>query len=225
MNRLVSIAMLLVLTGCEKTVPAAPTASTASAPAPAAPVKSHSAGVAAAQVIAPAEAAASVLALDAEGLRLFNAVSGASRLVPFGTGRPDALRALGAALRTPLRAQGDNPDCGASHATWDNGLTVWFARERFVGWSAGAGASPLSTASGVMVGSSRAELEGVHAVTIKQSTLGFEFSAGDLAGLLDSGAPDAKITRLWAGAVCNARQGAGGSWRNADVVLFRPTRV
>ncbi|UUZ54004.1 hypothetical protein LP419_36805 [Massilia sp. H-1] len=33
-----------------------------------------------------------MLALDAEGLRLFNTVSGASRLIPFGTARDDAQR-------------------------------------------------------------------------------------------------------------------------------------
>lgn len=200
MKKLISVAMLLALAACRQ--PKEPS------PAPAAPVpsvKSHAAGVAAAQVIAPSEAAASRLALDAEGLRLFNAVSGASRLIPFGTTKADAMRAISAAQKVPLRAQGSNADCGATYAAWVNGLTVWFAKERFVGWSATAGAAALTTASGLKVGATRAELESAYAVKIAKSTLGTEFSAGALAGLLDSDKPGAKVSDLWAGATCNAR--------------------
>jgi ribosomal protein L27 len=43
------------------------------------------------------------------------------------------------------------------------------------------------------------------AVTIEDSTLGIEFSAGDLSGLLSSREPDGEITNLWAGTTCIAR--------------------
>ena len=179
-------------------------------PSPAAPalvrtVKSHAAGVAAAQVLATSEAAASRLALDGEGLRLFNAVSGASRLIPFGTSRPDALRAIGAAQKGPVRSEGNNVECNARYTVWDNGLTVWFARDRFAGWSATASASAPGTAAGVKVGSTREQLESAYAATTRKSTLGHEFNAGALAGLLASGNADARITALWAGTTCIAR--------------------
>ncbi len=190
---------VLALAACSRETP--PPAS----PVQVATVKSHAAGVAAAQVIAPSEAAASRLALDAEGLRLFNAVSGASRLVPFGTDRPDALRAIGAAQKAPLRSEGANADCSARYTAWQDGLTMWFVKDRFVGWSAKAGTAPIGTAAGVKVGSSRKDLESAYAATVKQSTLGHEFSAGALAGLLDSGKPDGVVTDLWAGVTCLAR--------------------
>lgn len=201
MARLAPLVLLLALSACRQAEPPEPSAAE---PAPAT-VKSHAAGVAAAQVMGPAEAAASLLALDAEGLRLLNAVSGASRLIPFGTTKPDALRAIGAAQKVPLRSEGVNADCNVAYATWDNGLTVWFAKERFVGWSATANAAPPATAAGVKVGSSRAELESAYAVKFKESTLGTAFSAGALAGLLDSGRANAQVSHLWAGATCLAR--------------------
>ncbi len=203
MKRLFVVSGLLLLAGCgqsEQPGPATP---------PVATVKSHAAGVAAAQVIAPAEAAASRVALDGEGFRLFNSVSGASRLVPFGSTRADVLRILEAALKVPVRDRGAMEDCGATFVAWNNGMTAWFARERFVGWSVSAaggaaGARP-ATAAGLGVGTSRKELDAAYKASIAASTLGMEFSAGTLAGLLSSDKPDASVTRLWAGAACIAR--------------------
>ncbi len=201
MNRALCLLLLAGLAGCRRAEP--PPVSAPSVPAAAG--KSHAAGVAAVQVIAPAEAAASSLALDAEGLRLFNSVSGASRLIPFGTVKPDALRAIDAAQKSPRHAAGFNEECRAGYVAWSNGLTVWFDGERFVGWAATAGAAGPATAAGLKVGSSRAELDSAYAAGIGKSTLGVEFSAGGLAGLLDSGRPDARVSHLWAGVACIAR--------------------
>lgn len=123
----------------------------------------------------------------------------------------DALATLVAVQGRQALAQGQKADCGAAYATWDDGLTAWFVRERFAGWSArapGAGAAStrvLATASNVGVGSTRAELEGAYRAKIAASTLGTEFTAGNLAGLLDSARPDARIVNLWAGTTCLAR--------------------
>ncbi len=176
-------------------------------PPPVATVKSHAAGVAAAQVIAPAEAAASRLALDGDGFRLFNSVSGASRLVPFGSTKADVLRILDAALKVPVRGRGHMDDCGASFVAWNNGLTAWFAKDRFAGWSATAasGASPPATAAGLRVGAARKLMAAAYDAKIAQSTLGTEFSAGALAGVLSSDQPDAHVIALWAGSACIAR--------------------
>ena len=195
MNRLSTLVLLLSLAACRQPEPPV-----ADPPAPS--VKSHAAGVAAAQVISPSEAAASLLALDAEGLRLFNAVSGASRLIAFGATKADAMRAIGAAQKLPLSSAGTDVECNATYATWGNGLTAWFADERFIGWSATAGAAPPATAGGARVGSSRKELESVYAIEIKKSTRGVQFNAGALTGLLESDRPEASVTAMWAGRVC-----------------------
>ncbi len=145
------------------------------------------------------------LALDGEGLRVFTIVTGASRLIAFKTAQSDVLRMLNAVLAAPPAAQGENLDCRASYASWSNGLTIWFMRERFVGWSMQAASDGLATASGVQIGSSREALESAYTVKVGPSTLGIEFSAGALSGLLDSASAEARVTHLWAGITCLAR--------------------
>ena len=195
-----TLVLLLSLTACRQSEPPV-----VEAPVPS--VKSHAAGVAAAQVISPSEAAASLLALDAEGLRLFNAVSGATRLIAFGVTKADAMRAIAAAQKSPLSSSGRDAACNQTYATWGNGLTAWFTDERFVGWSASAGAATPATVGGARVGSSRKELESVYAIKIKETAHGVQFNAGALEGLLDSDRPEASVTALWAGTTCD-RAGA-----------------
>lgn len=155
-------------------------------------------------VAAPATAAK--LALDGEGLRIFIVETGSSRLIPFGIVKAEALGVLEAVQGAPPSDQGENIDCGATHAIWPDGLTVWFARDKFVGWSVASAASPLSTVGGLEVGSTRAEVEsGASVARIAPSSLGEEFTAGGVAGLLDSADADARVSNLWAGATCIAR--------------------
>lgn len=57
--------------------------------------------------------------------------------------------------------------------------------------------------SGVGVGTTASEMAESLAFEIyDDSTIGTEFHAGGLSGLLESDAPDARITDLWAGANC-----------------------
>lgn len=144
------------------------------------------------------------LALEGEGLRAFLASTGSARPLPFGTPSADALAFLSAVLRTEPVEQGVNVDCAAEYATWENGLTAWFALERFAGWSVGRG-SPLTTVDGIGLGATRSELEDAYDPVITRSSLGEEFAAGGLAGLLESSAPDARIQHLWSGHTCVAR--------------------
>lgn len=151
-------------------------------------------------------APAAKLALDGEGLRIFAIATGASRVISFGISKADALNMLESVQGKSPSNQGENIDCGATNAVWQDGLTVWFARDKFVGWSLSSPASSLSTVGGLKVGSSRAELEGGASVArIARSSLGEEFSAGEVGGLLDSADASARVTHLWAGAVCIAR--------------------
>lgn len=146
------------------------------------------------------------LALDGEGLRIFAVATGSSRPLPFGTARAETLRMLEVVEGAPPSQQGENPDCGATNAIWPDGLTVWFARDRFVGWSVASADSPLSTAGGLKVGITRKTLQdGAAVATITPSSIGEEFTAGGIGGLLGSARADARVTHLWAGAVCIAR--------------------
>ncbi len=208
---LLLLAVGVAVAGCSKPDPASPPAA-AAAPATAAvdsPLVRAEAAVGEPSD-APGNAApqipAAKLALDGEGLRTFIIATGASRAIPFGIAKADALRMLESVQGAPPQEQGENIDCGSTNAIWSDGLTVWFARDKFVGWSLASTGSPLSTAGGLMLGTTRSELEnGASVAKIAKTSLGEEFTAGDVAGLLDSAAADARVTILWAGATCIAR--------------------
>ncbi|HEU4842956.1 MAG TPA: hypothetical protein VFT05_01725 [Burkholderiaceae bacterium] len=197
-----ALALLAVLAaGCREQAPQ-PHVSKAPVAQPAAPQPNN---VSAVQVATPAEMAATKLALDPEGLRLFHTVSGASRLIAFGAARADVQRTISAVSKAAPVEQEDSPDCGAAFARWPDGLNVWFQDGKFSGWSVGPDSAALATASGLRPGSTRAELEAAYSAKIAQSTLGVEFSAGALGGLLDGPGPRAHVSRLWAGTTCLAR--------------------
>jgi len=201
MNRvLLTIPLLMALGGCGETRPAAPEPPAA---APSAQGASGPAPLDSAPEPAAAPGDSVVLALEGDGLRTVVVSSGSARPVPFGTPSDQALRILVAVHGAPPRDQGESADCGAAYATWESGLTVWFSRSRFVGWSVRGGA--LTTVSGVGVGSTRDALEAVYDVRVTRSTLGVEFVTGGLAGLLDAPGGEARVVTLWAGATCLAR--------------------
>lgn len=145
------------------------------------------------------------LALDGEGLRSFAVSNGYSRLIGFGTRQDEAIRLLEAVMGMPASERGENIDCAARYATWPNGLTAWFARSEFAGWSVDSVASTVTTAGSLKVGSTREQLESAYDARIAPSTLGTQFSAGGISGLLDSPDAGARITDLWAGTTCIAR--------------------
>lgn len=156
-----------------------------------------------AERVAAADAGAA-LSLEGEGLRVFLEGSGSARPVPFGTSRDRTMRILTRVQDQGPVEEGENPDCGVHYASWGNGLVVVFARDEFAGWSVARG-STLTTAAGVGLGSTRAELESAYAAQVEPSSLGIEFSAGGLAGALESGSADAPIIALWAGVACLGR--------------------
>ena len=146
------------------------------------------------------------LAVDGEGLRLFNKQSGSARAIAFGTPREDVLKML--AFRGDPET-GQNGECGAGpldFANWDDGLGLFFQKDKFVGWNVNSrGEVAITTASGIGVGSSRADLEAAYAAKISETSLGTEFAAGELFGILDGKGEAAKITNMWGGVSCNFR--------------------
>ena len=108
-------------------------------------------------------------------------------------------------------AQGTNADCGAGpvqYANWADGLSLVFQRGRFVGWGLdGRAAGAITTVDDIGVGTSRAQLEEAFGppIEVRQTSLGTEFSAGAMHGLIDGKGATARITDMWAGVSCVAR--------------------
>ena|SRR5688572_20809330 len=150
-------------------------------------------------------AATQDVAVEARGLRLVDTQSGAARPLPFGMPKDELLNLL-ESFRGPADG-GTNSECGAGpldYAVWADGLTLWFQEDKFAGWALDERAGGAhATVTGIGPGSTRRELEAAHEVTVQESTLGLEFDAGGLFGILDGPSQDARITNMWAGVSCN----------------------
>jgi hypothetical protein len=138
--------------------------------------------------------------LEGAGLR----IPGASppRTLAFDTPEAETVEALAAALGGPPTERGVNEECGGGgleFAEWKDKITIYFDEGRFAGWD---NEGDLKTAGGIGVGSSRADLASLPGLEVEESTLGTEFRAGGLSGILASKSPDAKIIHLWAGTIC-----------------------
>jgi len=137
------------------------------------------------------------------GLALVDTATGSSRMIAFGTPQQETLDRVTAVLGPPGE-RADNGECpaGALHiATWPGRIAANFQDGRFVGWAAEDG-SELSTASGIALGSTRAELERAYQSNVQEGSLGWEFGAGELYGVLSGPEPNARIDALWAGTNC-----------------------
>jgi hypothetical protein len=189
-----ALALSLALGACDASPPPADAPADAPAAAPAA------------ATTPPAAAAAPLVALDGEGLRLVNGDSGSTALLAFERPLDDAVTALTAALGAP-KSRSTNSECGAGpveFVQWANGLSILAQDGKFQGWSLDT--AGLTTMDGLGVGSTRAELmASVPDATVEESTLGTEFAAGTLGGLFDGKGPQARVTDLWAGLTCMFR--------------------
>jgi hypothetical protein len=192
MNRtaLVLFAVIAVA-ACDRSIePAeeapAPAGAPSEAPTPAAPVQ-----------------AAGGLAIEGEGLRIFDA-EGAARAVPFGTPQETVIAAVTASTGGVAPEQSTNEECGqgaTQFAGYSNGLQLLFQNGDFNGWYLDE--AGLTTVDGIGVGSTRAALAQARTLEMQpDSTLGAEFVAGDVFGFLTSTAADATVQSLWAGGNC-----------------------
>ncbi|QQE64313.1 hypothetical protein GFS31_09930 [Leptolyngbya sp. BL0902] len=146
------------------------------------------------------------LALTGEGLFLVDTESGSTTLLPFGTEMATVQAAVSNLLGNPetVSANEECPGDPFISALWAEGLVLNADDETFVGWSVRpeAGSDQFTTLAGIGVGSSREDLEAAYTVTVFESTIGTEFAAGQLAGLLSDPTAAAEITDFWAGTVC-----------------------
>lgn len=167
----------------------------AETPAPAA-----EAAAPAAEPSAPAQAG---LAIEGEGLRIFDA-SGAARAIPFGTPQATALAAVAASVGGAAPEVTTNEECGAGpiqFAQFADGIQLLFQGETFQGWFLRE--PGLTTVNGIGVGSTRAALNEAFTVEmVPDSTLGFEFTAGELGGFLTADGAAGTVESLYAGLTC-----------------------
>lgn len=154
--------------------------------------------------LAPAQTISAKLAVDGEGLRLVDGDTGQTTPLAFGMPGEQLLAILEKTRGSAVR--GTNTECGAGpldYANWADGLSIVSQRGRFVGWSLGGRARrTIATMAGIGPGSSRQELSDVYLAQFSKTTLGTEFQAGAMGGLLDGPTPSAKITDMWAGVTC-----------------------
>lgn len=155
-----------------------------------------------------------VIGLDGEGLRLIDTKSGATRALAFGVSQ-EQLKTVTEKLKGPAET-GRSAECGAGpldYLSWPDGLTLYSLDGLFAGWALddNGAAKPatgpkaparLTTISGIGIGSTRAELLAVYDAKIEETTLGTEFNAAGLSGILDGKGGKAKVTNLWSGVNC-----------------------
>lgn len=200
---LAGVAALTLLAGCGEQEPAPVNLVTVNATTDA------NVTVPAANAAEPATnqtAAAPALNLAPDGVSLVTD-SGSARHATFGMAQDVAVPMVTAALGKPSDT-GRNEECGQGPmdtVAFGAGLTLFFMEGKFVGWDLDD-KSALKTAAGIGIGSTLKDLRGVMSVTLDdQSTLGHEFAAGDMGGLLSEMSPAGKVTALWAGSTCQFR--------------------
>jgi hypothetical protein len=191
--------LLLAACGSEPSRDAAPGASPDSAvQAPAAVVGQTADTVL--RATAPERGAPSIV-LAPDGLTID---AGAPKRLAFGGAQAGVLADVDAALGQP-KEQGSQEECPAGplyHALYSSGLQVVFQNGEFVGWSAREG-SPFRTAQGIGPGSTASELKKAYpGATVEESSLGHEFAAGELYGVVTGPSDTATVEIMFAGTNC-----------------------
>ena len=147
-----------------------------------------------------------MLALDEGGFKLADVQTGSIKDLPFEAESDRVHQVVTQALGEPTET-GDTPECPAGPltiSTWPNGLSLNTVDDKFVGWSVRSNpeSETLTTIGGVGLGTALSDLEAVYEVEVFDSSLGVEFTVGQMSGLLSSKEADGVITNLWAGTNC-----------------------
>lgn len=187
-----ALAAVAALAACDRSQPPAPAEPAAPAETPAAPAAPDGPSV-----------ADGGLAIEAEGLRIFDD-TGAARAIPFGTPQATAIATVAASVGGAAPEVTTNSECGAGatqFAEFSNGLQLLFQNNQFQGWFVDE--AGVTTVDGMGVGSTRASIESSRTVEMQaDSTLGDEFTSGDVGGFLTDATPQGTVTSLYAGLTC-----------------------
>ena len=129
---------------------------------------------------------------------------GAPKRLAFGNPRAGVLADVGAVLGAPAE-QGTMEECPAGpldQARYTAGLELVFQEGAFVGWFAREGAT-MRTASGIGPGSTLGQLKAAHpATTVEETSLGTEFAAGELFGVVSDASNAGQVQAMFAGTNC-----------------------
>lgn len=199
LRHLLLATILLAACGSEPSQDAAAAASPDSLPeAPAAAVRDTADTVSS----GPERGAASIV-LAPDGLTIGGG-AGAPKRLAFGGAQAGVLADVTAALGAP-KEQGNQEECPAGplyQASYTSGLQVVFQDGEFVGWFAREG-SRFRTAQGIGPGSTLGELKKAYpATTVEETSLGHEFAAGELYGVVTGPSDTATVQVMFAGTNC-----------------------
>jgi hypothetical protein len=143
-----------------------------------------------------------VVVLAPDGLDVTG--GGAPKRLAFGGAQASVLTDVGAVLGQP-REQGMQEECPAGplyHMSFAEGLELQFQDGAFVGWFARQG-STLRTARGVGPGSTLSQLKAAYpATTVEETSLGSEFAADSLYGVLANPSDAGEVEVMFAGINC-----------------------
>lgn len=129
--------------------------------------------------------------------------TGGKRLA-FGGSRAAVLADVAGVVGQPEK-QSEQEECPAGplyQAQYRGGLSLVFQDSAFVGWFAEE-SSALRTAKGVGPGSTLAELKAAYpSATMEETSLGMEFAAEELYGILTDSTAAGKVQVMFAGTNC-----------------------
>lgn len=157
----------------------------------------------AANAAVPSANAAAAAAAEAPAARAYTlAGNGLQPGLAFGTPRNAAVEAARAVFGTPTGRE-HNEECGEGPMDFISfrGLQLGFREGRLTGWALSGADPALRSAGGLAIGAPSSVLG--DAEVDRESTLGPEFSIGEIGGILDEGG--GRIEALWAGDVCQFR--------------------
>jgi hypothetical protein len=148
------------------------------------------------------ERGAPAIVLAPDGLDVTG--GGTPKRLAFGGAQARVLADVGAVLGQP-REQGMQEECPAGplyHVSFAEGLELQFQDSAFVGWFARQGSS-LRTAAGVGQGSTLSQLKAAYpATTVEETSLGSEFAADSLYGVLATPSDAGEVEVMFAGINC-----------------------
>lgn len=147
--------------------------------------------------------AARLLALAENGVEVADS-AGAPRRIAFGTPQAGVLAAVGPVAGAPDE-QVNQEECPAGPlvtSQYASGLQLVFQDGAFVGWAAESGSAPR-TVAGIGPGSTLGQLRAAYpAATVGETSLGTEFTAGDLYGIVSDSTAAGVVEIMFAGINC-----------------------
>lgn len=148
-------------------------------------------------------AAAPTIVLAQDGLRITGGTQTAAQ-VGFGTAREQVLGQVGGVIAGE-GTQAEQAECPAGPLTttkYPAGLELVFQEGKFVGWAAESGTA-LRTEAGIGPGSTLGQLRAAYpAATVDETSLGIEFMAGELYGVVSDSTAAGQVEIMFAGINC-----------------------